>query len=140
MQYSMGSNDTKWVADQRQLPVVQGSFAITWQRWRVSWKSSTVLAPHITSVSNCLHPTSLAVWGGLGYNANGLDVKMESRAPLNMQPLGENPSTMLASHAVFDWSSISSMHSRALPSDNNAEASVSYDEIVTIHRRPSRAW
>lgn len=41
----------------------QGSFAITWQRRRLAWKSSTTLASRSAAVSNCLHPTSLASLG-----------------------------------------------------------------------------
>jgi hypothetical protein len=102
----------------------QGSFATTWRRRRLGLEKlelfvcgQHLLAPHLLGESG----------EGLGNNANVLDVKVQSSAPLSLLPLGENPSTMLASHGVCDWISILNMHSGALPSDNNAEPSVSYD-------------
>jgi hypothetical protein len=47
---------------------------------------------HSTSLRSATACTPLPwqVWGGLGNDANVLDVKMESRAPLNIQSLGDN--------------------------------------------------
>ena len=90
---------------------------------------------------HCLQPHLLGKSGeGLGIDANVLDVKVQSSAPLSLMPLGENPSTMPESHDESDWSSCLSMHSGALPSDNNAEPSVSYHGVVTIHCEISTAW
>lgn len=77
---------------------------------------SALLAPHLLGKSG----------EGLGNDANVLDVKVRWSAPLTLLPLGENPTTMLVSHDACDWISILGMHSGALPSDNNAEPSVSY--------------
>lgn len=76
----------------------------------------------------------------MGKNANVLDVKVQSIAPFTLRLLGEILSTMLASHGACDWVSILSMHSGALPSDNNAEHSVSYHGVVMTYREKSRAW
>ena len=99
-------------------------------RWQLTWLRSALLAPHLLGKSG----------EGLGKDANVLDVKVQSRAPLTLRLLGENPSTMLASHSVCDWISILCMHRGALPSDNNAEPSVSYHGVVMTYCEMSRAW
>ena len=98
--------------------------------WQLTRLRSALLAPHLLGKSG----------EGLGKDANVLDVKVQSRAPLTLRLLGENPSTMLASHSVCDWISILCMHRGALPSDNNAEPSVSYHGVVMTYCEKSRAW
>jgi hypothetical protein len=46
---------------------------------------------------------------------------------------------MLASHQMTDWMSTSNMRRGLLPSDNNAEPSISCDG-VTIYRRTFKSW
>jgi hypothetical protein len=105
----------------------QGSFATTWRRRSFGLGKARAVGSSRLCGQHCLQPHLLGKSGeGLGKDANVLDVKVQWSAPLSLLPLGENPSTMLASHEAFDWSSSLSMHSGALPSDNNAEPSVSY--------------
>jgi hypothetical protein len=135
MHFSMGSWDCQCVVYQRYLPTVkpQGSFDTTWRRRRLGLEKLERVGLSCACGQHCLQPHLLGkVWGGPGVDANVLD-KVQSSAPLSLMPLGENPSTMPESHDESDWSSFLSMHSGALPSDNNAEPSVSYHGGVMIH-------
>lgn len=147
MQYSMGSNDTSNAREgggPTRITDPPGCFAITWQRRRLALEKLDRVGISLRCGQQLLRPHPLGksgeAWGGLGNDANGLDIRVISRAPLNVQSLGENPSTTLSSHGVFDWMYTLSMHSGLLPSDNDAEPSVSYDGGVMIYRRKSRAW